>query len=208
MARHEPLRTTFVSEDGVARQVVHPARTPDTAEADLAALPAADREAALSRLLSEELATPFDLARGPVLRVLLARLGAEDHALFLNMHHIAADGWSKTLLVSELGELYDAAVEGRGHRLDALPVSYRDYAVQQRERCTEETLAGQLEYWRRELADLARSTCRRTGPGPPCAPPPAPRTRSGCPPRSPPHWPPWAGSAAARCSPSSPRPPR
>ncbi|MFI5647209.1 amino acid adenylation domain-containing protein [Kitasatospora sp. NPDC051705] len=152
--RHEPLRTVFTTEDGVARQEVRPAYTPDTEPVDLAGLGAEEREAEFAALLQRELATPFDLSRGPLLRSTVVRHAPDDHALFLNLHHIAADGWSKGLLTTELGELYRAAVEGRPHTLAPLPVSYRDYSRWQRERCTEELLAGQLDHWREELADL------------------------------------------------------
>ncbi|MFD4395262.1 amino acid adenylation domain-containing protein [Kitasatospora sp. NPDC058478] len=152
--RHEPLRTVFTTEDGVARQEVRPAYAPDTEPVDLSALGAEEREAEFAALLRRELATPFDLASGPLLRSTVVRHGPDDHALFLNLHHIAADGWSKGLLTGELGELYRAAVEGRPHTLAPLPVSYRDYSRWQRERCTEDRLAGQLDYWRDELADI------------------------------------------------------
>ncbi len=156
VARHEPLRTTFATTDGRAHQVVRPAAVPEIQRADLGGLPAGEREAELDRLLRAELGTPFDLAAGPVLRVLLVALGsgpdgAQEHVLFLNMHHIAADGWSKGVLLAELGELYAAALEEREADLAPLPVSYRDYAVWQREHCTEAELDAQLEYWKTEL---------------------------------------------------------
>lgn len=47
----------------------------------------------LARIQSEA-ATPFDLARGPLVRARLIRLAAEDHLLLLTMHHAVADGWS------------------------------------------------------------------------------------------------------------------
>ncbi|MGW7574648.1 amino acid adenylation domain-containing protein [Streptomyces sp. NPDC054765] len=160
IARHEPLRTTFATVDGRAHQVVRPAADPEIRRVDLTQVPAGDREAELDRLLRAELGTAFDLATGPVLRVVLAKLGSaghggEEHVLFLNMHHIAADGWSKGILMTELGELYAAALEERAPRLGPLPVTYRDYAVWQREHCTQADLDAQLDYWKAELADIA-----------------------------------------------------
>ena len=160
IARHEPLRTAFATVDGRAHQVVRPAADPEIRRVDLTQVPAGDREAELDRLLRAELGTAFDLATGPVLRVVLAKLGSaehggEEHVLFLNMHHIAADGWSKGILMTELGELYAAALEERAPRLGPLPVTYRDYAVWQREHCTQADLDAQLDYWKAELADIA-----------------------------------------------------
>ncbi|MEV6827027.1 non-ribosomal peptide synthase/polyketide synthase [Amycolatopsis sp. NPDC051102] len=144
IARHESLRTTFPATDGRPRQEV--------GEPWQLALPVteASGEDDLRRLLAEDLARPFDLARGPLLRARLVRLAADDHALVLAMHHIITDGWSMGVLVGELATLYgDERAE-----LPALPVQYADFAAWQRERLTGEFLDDQLGFWRRELDGL------------------------------------------------------
>ena len=50
----------------------------------------------------EEARRPFDLARGPLLRATLLRLGEQEHVLLLTMHHIVSDGWSMGVLVREV----------------------------------------------------------------------------------------------------------
>jgi NRPS condensation-like uncharacterized protein len=57
-------------------------------------------EAALHRGAAEAL--PFDLQQGPLLRVTLLRLAADDHVLVMTLHHIVADGWSMNVMVDEL----------------------------------------------------------------------------------------------------------
>jgi amino acid adenylation domain-containing protein len=120
--------------------------------ADLSALPMAARSAEARRLAGEEAARPFDLQKGPVLRATLVRSEGNDHALLLNIHHIAADGWSIGVLVSEVAAFYRAAWEGTSPPLPELPVQYADFAVWQREWLTGEVLERQLAYWRERLA--------------------------------------------------------
>ena len=90
-----------------------------------AGLPAAAREAERERLAAEESRRPFDLAHGPLLRAALLRLGPEDHALLLTLHHVISDGWSMGVLMREVTALYAAAVAGRplGEVLPPLPVN-------------------------------------------------------------------------------------
>ncbi|MFI0976471.1 amino acid adenylation domain-containing protein [Streptomyces sp. NPDC021093] len=152
--RHEPLRTTFATVDGLAHQVVGRADGPATTCVDLRQLPATEREPRVGELVRAELERPFDLADGPLLRTLLVRLADHEHVLLLNMHHIAADGWSKGIVAGELGELYAAAIAGRPPQLAPLPVRYRDYARWQREQLDDVALTGQLDFWKRELADV------------------------------------------------------
>ncbi len=154
VTRHESLRTTFADVDGDGRphQVVAPRATADLPVTDLTGVPAAERESRAGALAAEAAAAPFDLARGPLLRVRLARLAAEDHVLLVSMHHIISDGWSLGVLVGELGECYRAAVRGEKPDLPELPVQYPDYAVWQREWLEGERLAEEIAHWRSRLA--------------------------------------------------------
>ncbi|MFD7638311.1 amino acid adenylation domain-containing protein, partial [Streptomyces sp. NPDC059873] len=149
-ARHESLRTTF----GGRVQTVHPTVTVPLRVVDLSAENDADRPHALHTVLRTEQSTPFDLARGPLFRVLAVGLGAREHVLVLSMHHIVTDGWSMGVIARELGALYAAAVRGEDAGLAELPVQYPDFAVWQRERRTGEAHARQLDYWRRQLDGL------------------------------------------------------
>ncbi|HEY4597271.1 MAG TPA: AMP-binding protein, partial [Thermoanaerobaculia bacterium] len=99
-------------------------------------------------------ARPFDLARGPLLRSLLLRLAAADHALLLGMHHVVSDGWSMGVLVREATALYAAGLAGRPSPLPDLPIQYADFAVWQRRWLSEGELERQLAYWRQRLAGM------------------------------------------------------
>ncbi len=146
--RHEILRTTFHAEDGIPVQVIAPQPSFLLVEEDLGGLPAAE----LGRRLHERLRTPFDLSRGPLLRAVLYRLAAAEHALAVVVHHIVADGWSLGVFIRELAALYRSAVLGEPPSLPPLPLQYADFALWQRQRMAGAVLEEQLAYWRRRLA--------------------------------------------------------
>ncbi|MGW3270893.1 non-ribosomal peptide synthase/polyketide synthase [Streptomyces kronopolitis] len=150
-ARHESLRTTFDSVEGQGVQIIHaPAQVPLPLH-DLTALPAADRPAALERLLTEERTRPFDLRVGPLLRAGLVRLADDHHVLTLTLHHIITDGWSTGVLTGDLAHLYRAALDGTPDALPPLPVQYADVAHWQRTARTGPAADSQLHYWKERL---------------------------------------------------------
>ncbi|GJG95403.1 non-ribosomal peptide synthetase [Cupriavidus pauculus] len=147
-ARHEALRSAFVADaDGNVRQVVHPAATIALPLTDLSADPAAadDQAAALAE-------APFDLARAPLLRVHLLKLGPQTHRLVLVMHHIVSDGWSMQLLIDELAAAYRAQSAGQALSLPVAPIGYADYAAWQRNWLEAGEQARQLSWWCDTLA--------------------------------------------------------
>jgi hypothetical protein len=70
------------------------------------------------------------------------------------MHHIVSDGWSTTLLCTELAALYAAFSTGRPSPLADLPIQYRDFAGWQRAWLQGPVLEGQLAWWRSRLAGM------------------------------------------------------
>ncbi len=149
--RHETLRTTFPAKDGQPVQVVASAMSVVLPVTDFSKCPESECEAQLQHLVTEEIRRPFDLARGPLFRISLFRLGEEEHVLLLNMHHIISDGWSMNVLFRELAALYQAFSTQQPSPLPKLPIQYADYAVWQRQWLTGEVLEGQLTYWKKQL---------------------------------------------------------
>jgi len=94
---------------------------------------------------------PFDLSRDNMLRVSLVRLTNDEHILVVTLHHIASDGWSISILVKEIVELYESSIEGRPSTLRPLPIQYSDYAIWQKNFLTGDILDKKLEYWKQKL---------------------------------------------------------
>ncbi|MCW5787556.1 MAG: amino acid adenylation domain-containing protein [Nitrospira sp.] len=147
VARHEVLRTTFGSEEGEPVQIVAAAGHV-TLECDVVE----NRPEAVRQAAREEAQRPFDLERGPLLRLRLFDLAEHDHLLVVTLHHIVCDGWSAQILAREFARLYAAAVIGIESPLPTLPIQYADYAEWQRGWLQGEVLERQLAYWKKQLA--------------------------------------------------------
>src|SRR5262249_15985873 len=132
--RHEALRTTFATVNGVPVQIIASELHLALPVTDLRHLLASEREAEPLRLPRPAAEPPFDLARGPLLRTSLLRLDEADYVFLLTLHHIVSDGWSGSIFFQELTALYQAYALGRESPLAELPIQYADYAVWQRER--------------------------------------------------------------------------
>jgi amino acid adenylation domain-containing protein len=152
--RHESLRTRFIVQDGVPYQVIDPPASVAMQIEDLSHIPdTEERERRLHERMTRDQLHRFDLEQGGLLRVVLVRLGEEENALLITMHHIASDGWSLGILNSDLSALYRAHALAEPANLPDLPVQYADYAVWQRQWLRGSVLDEQLRYWRERLQD-------------------------------------------------------
>ncbi|RZI25339.1 amino acid adenylation domain-containing protein [Pseudomonas sp. 770NI] len=140
VARHESLRTQVHQDEGQAFQIIRENGT-------VAILHEQVNEADMQRRVETEIAQPFDLQQGPLLRVTLLRLAEDDHVLVLVQHHIVSDGWSMQVMVDELVQLYAAYSQGQDLQLPALPIQYADYAQWQRDWMTGGERDRQMGYW-------------------------------------------------------------
>ncbi len=152
--RHEALRTFFVAVDGELLQEIAPPPPVPLPRIDLAGLPAPARRTEGVRRVREEAVRPFDLTRGPLLRATLLEEGDGESVVLVTMHHIASDGWSRGVLVRELGTLYEAFSQGLPSPLPELAIQYADFAAWQRGCLTPEVLAAELAFWRGRLEGL------------------------------------------------------
>ncbi|MBB6254971.1 non-ribosomal peptide synthetase/type I polyketide synthase [Nitrospirillum iridis] len=152
--RHEALRTRFPRRDGVPTQEVMPPTPLDLPLTSLAHLGVPARVAAQAAFLDAAAAQPFDLEAGPAVRTHLLELAADEHVLLVVMHHIVTDGWSLSIFMRELAALYSAFAEGQPSPLAAPTAQYADFVRWQRQDLGADTLARQLDYWRRQLEGL------------------------------------------------------
>jgi hypothetical protein len=152
--RHESLRTTFpvINDEPVQKIAMEPDLV--ITETDLAGRGADERQAEVERIARAEASHSFDLARGPLLRVKLLRLGEQEHVLLVTTHHIVFDGWSSAVLTQELSQLYSAFARGEPSPLPDLEIQYADFALWERTWLQGAAVEEHLAYWRRQLADL------------------------------------------------------
>ncbi len=154
VARHESLRTSFATTDGVPMQVISPAAPLEVPFRDLSDLPEADREAEAQRVIDVEARRPFDLSQAPLIRAILLKLRDEEHILLVTTHHIVTDGWSMGIFHNELMELYESFSAERPSRLPELPIQYADYAVWHRQWFEGSVHESQLSYWKEQFKTL------------------------------------------------------
>ncbi|WP_158619438.1 non-ribosomal peptide synthase/polyketide synthase [Corallococcus sp. AB011P] len=148
--RHETLRTTFVSRDGVPAQRILPDLPVTLDQVDVSGRE--DRAEETARLARVEAARSFDLETGPLMRALLVKEAEGEHVLVVVMHHIVSDGWSMGVMVREVGKAYEAKVKGVAAQEEALDVQYADWAAWQREWLEGGALEEQLGWWKQQLA--------------------------------------------------------
>jgi amino acid adenylation domain-containing protein len=150
--RHEILRTTFPAIGGRPVQVIHPPFRMALPVIDLSALSAAVREEEMRRRILVEGRRPFNLAKGPLLRLALLRLATDEHTLVITEHHLVHDGWTQGVLLRDFLTLYSAFSRGEPSPLPDLPVQYADFAVWQRQWLRDDVLERQLAWWKERLA--------------------------------------------------------
>ncbi|MHC8406480.1 non-ribosomal peptide synthetase [Pseudomonas sp. TMB3-21] len=149
--RHETLRTTFPSIDGVALQRVHAQSGLRMDWQDFSALDADLREQRVQALADSEAHQPFNLETGPLLRACVVKTAEHEHYLVLTLHHIVTEGWAMDIFARELSALYEAFVDDRESPLQPLPVQYLDYSVWQRQWLESGERQRQLDYWTAQL---------------------------------------------------------
>ncbi len=157
VARHESMRTLIAAPEGIPQQLVVPAEWAEFGwdVTDAAGWSAGRLDEAIGAVAGHS----FDLSTEIPLRAKLFRVADDEHVLAGVVHHIAADGWSITPLVADLGVAYADRCEGRVPGWAELPVQYIDYTLWQRAQFgdladQDSPIAAQLAYWQDALAGM------------------------------------------------------
>ena len=157
VGRHESLRTLFVAPEGIPQQLVVPVERADFGWDVVDATGwSASR---LGEAVEDTARHSFDLATEIPLRARLFRVADDEHVLVGVVHHIAADGWSITPLVRDLGVAYASRCAGQAPGRAELAVQYVDYTLWQRAQFgdladSHSPIAAQLAYWEQALAGM------------------------------------------------------
>jgi amino acid adenylation domain-containing protein len=150
--RHEILRTVFPAVNGIPAQCIMPATPVPIPLVDLSGLPPAERIAAAVRKSAAQSSAPFDLERGPLLRIHLLRLEPARYVWLLSLHHIISDDGSMKLFYRELEALYRAFAAGKEPQLPKLPIQWADFTLWQSKWLQGEVLDTHVKYWAGQLA--------------------------------------------------------
>ncbi len=132
--RHEALRTAFLNVEG---DIVQKIEKKVSVTIDVLEYEKCD-EGVLSRLVE-----PFALDKAPLIRLKLIRM-KDQEIIFVDMHHIIADGMSIELIKNELLRLY------RGEIMNPPKVQYKDFS----EWLSYKDISEQKNYWIDQLKDI------------------------------------------------------
>jgi amino acid adenylation domain-containing protein len=153
--RHEILRTVFPTREGRPVQRIlesYPFKLPLI---NFTGLDEKTQSEEVSLWISQEGQRPFDLEKGPLLRVSVLKLKKEEHIVVLTEHHLIHDGWTQGVLLREFIAVFTAYLEGKPSPLPELPIQYADFAFWQRDYLQGDVLKYHLDYWRKKLSGLA-----------------------------------------------------
>jgi amino acid adenylation domain-containing protein len=154
LRRHESLRTTFATLDGIPVPMITDRQTVELAITELNGLPEARRDADARRIAEEEVRRPFDLAEGPLMRARLLRMSWDRHILIVILHTLVADDHSLSVYAHEFSTLYEAYSVGEPSPLPELPLQYPDFVNWQRNRFANDVLKRQISFWCGRLAGI------------------------------------------------------
>ncbi|ANY69397.1 non-ribosomal peptide synthetase [Paenibacillus sp. BIHB 4019] len=131
--RHETLRTSFAELDGTPVQMVH-------ASVDFQLNVLNTVEEQMDETIRQFI-RPFDLNKAPLLRAGVIQLNNQQHLLLIDMHHIIADGISRSVFIKELAGLH------AGEILEKPELHYKDYTVWNLEPGQQQRIGEQEQYW-------------------------------------------------------------
>ena len=147
--RHQALRLVC-DPDGETQHEVPATRIP-VIVVDLSAMADSEREFQTAHYVDRETDIPFDLEKGPLCRAVIIREDRQKHLILFTAHHIVCDGWSGTILIQDLGELYEA--ESVGMRASLPPAhSFQAYVDAQNQPGPVQQAMASEQYWKAQFA--------------------------------------------------------
>ncbi len=147
--RHEVVRTVIREKDGVGYQYI---KNEDNWELEIINGSKYSKDnSSLQNYVKELVNAPFNLSEDYMMRAHLIRMSDDDHVLVVTVHHLASDGWSTSVMVRDLVELYKSREEGREPNLSQLKLQFADFAMWQRNYLQGEVLEKKLDYWKGKL---------------------------------------------------------
>ncbi|HTJ66856.1 MAG TPA: amino acid adenylation domain-containing protein [Actinospica sp.] len=151
-ARHEILRTRFDLAGGAdgPRQLVEREPRVEVTVRDWRGLSAKLQEAALDEAATET-GRPFDVEEGPLIRYFAAHLDDDSFRLVYGFHHAIMDGWSDTVLLTDLMTAYGALLDGKPLPDPTPAHRYADFVRLERETLTSDAAHA---FWTERASEL------------------------------------------------------
>ena len=153
ISRHEVLRTVIQHKEGVPHQVIKDVRDWQIEEID--GRPFHNDGSKIQEIIEATVDRPFDLSQDYMLRGFLIQLDNTQHLMGMVVHHIAFDGWSTSLLLTELADSYQCYREGKKPTWELPAIQYADFAIWQKQLLQGELLQRKISFWKKKLLNVA-----------------------------------------------------
>jgi amino acid adenylation domain-containing protein len=150
--RHQSLRTVFGCANEQPVQIVGQVFDMDVSPVDLRHSPAAHKQKKMTQLARSEASRPFDLAKGPLIRIKLYDISEDEHVLLVTMHHIISDRWSIRVFWNELAIIYEALSKRRQPLMPEIRFQFADFVCWERRALDSRFMKVRLDYWLKQLA--------------------------------------------------------
>lgn len=149
--RHESLRTSFNTVDGVPKQFIH---SIDELKYDVQYIDGSNPETLREVLINFAKSLSdivFDLSEAPLFRISVIRLDNHTHIVSLAIHHIISDGWSNDILMKEILDAYSDGIAGRPFTLKQPILHYKDYSAWESAFLASDAINIHKNYWHKKL---------------------------------------------------------
>lgn len=148
MQRHDILRTTFHEADnGSIRQRINPLHETGFTIDVLDFRSRENLQSVLKNEVHREFMLPFDLERGPLIRVKAYRVEDAKWIVSYTIHHIIMDGWSLEIFIREIFSYYESILKGEDLQLPPLRIQYKDYALWEQRQLDQPAFQELKRYW-------------------------------------------------------------
>ncbi|MFM6106645.1 MAG: amino acid adenylation domain-containing protein, partial [Sphaerospermopsis kisseleviana] len=148
LAHHDALRLRFRSFGSEYQQINQglDEEVPFTV-VDLSSIAKVSQPQALEKIATEYQAS-LNLSAGPIMQVVMFNLGSESDArLLIIIHHLAVDGVSWRILLSDLETIYQQLITQKPIELGAKTTAFIDWAEKLKNYAQTEIVKQELNYW-------------------------------------------------------------
>ncbi|TES55744.1 amino acid adenylation domain-containing protein [Halalkalibacterium halodurans] len=149
--KYETLRTNYMTVKGSPYQYIHENHKVNFRYEDLSHLSRVE----FDKRLSGEAHASFDIEKDPLLKIRVYKNHADEQILLFNVHHLAIDGWSITILLQELGEMYSRLVSAASPIRTVVHDTYRQFVREDKQRLKEQGKADNpiRKYWSERIRE-------------------------------------------------------
>lgn len=152
VSKHDVLRSKYLIKEGVYIQ--HVCKPEQLGFTEISLLGDSNQESILHSILKNEAEYKFSLLNEWPIKVSLIQLKEDEYVLSINIHHVAADGWSARVIIEEINSAYRIFSSKPDEQLGLevnLSFQYADYVYWLEQwKSTDEYLASR-NYWLTEL---------------------------------------------------------